>query len=88
MSNDKMQLFWDSVFQINLDKIDKYVKIQDASLVGIYLDIFVKSNQAHRISSIEKDQVKTGLGGTLGNKGAAAIKFKIDDSPVKIINIF
>lgn len=36
----------------------------------------------HRVSQIEVDTVKTGLGGTLGNKGATGIKLKIDETQV------
>lgn len=82
MSNEKMKSLWDSIFQQNLDKLDKYVKLCEANLVGILSIVYIKQSQTPRVSQIEFDTVKTGLGGTLGNKGAATIKFKIDDTSV------
>lgn len=82
MSNDKTIQLWDSIFAQNLDKVDRYVKLQQANLVGIFLVVYVKLALVPRIGSIDSDTVKTGLGGTLGNKGGALIRFKIDDTTV------
>jgi phosphatidylinositol-bisphosphatase len=49
-------------------------------MVGIYLCLYAKRSLIKRISQIETDTVKTGLGGTLGNKGAALLKMQIDDT--------
>ena len=40
----------------------------------------------NRVSGIEMDVVKTGLGGALGNNGATAVRRKIDDSQFVFIN--
>lgn len=53
--------------------------------LGLYLSIYVKKTIAHRINSLETDIVKTGFKGTVGNKGAVLIKFKVDDTEVKYI---
>jgi hypothetical protein len=34
----------------------------------------------HRIAAVETEAIKTGFSGVLGNKGAAIIRFKVDDS--------
>lgn len=53
--------------------------------MGIYLSVYIKSSQAYRISSIETDAVKTGMGGTLGNKGGTIVTFNLDDTNVYLL---
>ena len=55
-------------------------------LVGIFMVIFVRDPFVKRIKKLETDEVKTGLGGKLGNKGAVIIQFTVDDSNICLIN--
>ncbi|CAD8131415.1 unnamed protein product [Paramecium pentaurelia] len=80
MSNEKTIQLWDKLFQSNLSKIEPYTKIGESDLVGIYISIFVKTSQISRMTQIDTDVVKTGLGGTIGNKGGVSVQFKFDDS--------
>ncbi|CAD8174998.1 unnamed protein product [Paramecium octaurelia] len=80
MSNEKTLQLWDQLFQSNLSKIEPYTKIGESDLVGLYMAIYVKTSQISRVTQIDTDVVKTGLGGTLGNKGGVSVKFKFDDS--------
>lgn len=50
--------------------------------MGLYITLWVKSNHVSRIAEIDVDSTKTGLGGTLGNKGGVSIKFRFDNSIV------
>jgi hypothetical protein len=82
MSNDSMIQAWEQLILNHLSEFGQYVKIEQADLVGIFITVYVRKQQVHRISQIEIDTVKTGLGGTLGNKGATGIKFRLDESQV------
>lgn len=55
-------------------------------LVGIFMVIFVREPFVKRIKRLETDEVKTGLGGKLGNKGGVIIRFTVDDSNICLIN--
>jgi hypothetical protein len=46
-------------------------------MVGLMLIIFVSENWKHSIKSVQKDTVKTGVGGQFGNKGAVIIRVRI-----------
>lgn len=48
--------------------------------------IFVREPFVKRIKKLETDEVKTGLGGKLGNKGGVVIRFTVDDSNICLIN--
>ncbi|CAD8166728.1 unnamed protein product [Paramecium octaurelia] len=80
MSNEKTLQLWNQLIQSNLSKIDSYTKIGNCDLVGLYIAIFVKTNQISRITQIDIDAIKTGMGGTLGNKGGVSVKLNFDDS--------
>ena len=75
----------------NASKYAEYVRIEKECLVGnlidwklffvgIFILILAHPSVVHRISNVETDVVKTGFSGTLGNKGAALVRFKVDDS--------
>jgi hypothetical protein len=46
-------------------------------MVGLLLIIFVSDNWKHSIRSVQKDTVKTGMGGQFGNKGGVILRIKI-----------
>ena len=56
-------------------------------MVGILLIIFAKTSIVSRISDIDVDVVKTGLAGTVGNKGAALARFKVDETSIVFTNV-
>ena len=55
-------------------------------MVGIFLIIFVKDTISNRISEAFIESVATGIGGTLGNKGAVICRFNIDSTSLVITN--
>jgi phosphatidylinositol-bisphosphatase len=78
---------WRECILNNLKYHDKYVAVKEQCLQGILLLIFAKENMRERITKVETDSVKTGLGGNLGNKGATVIKLFIDDSSFVFMNV-
>lgn len=49
------------------------------SMVGIMTCMFVKRNKASSMSNVKCDLVKTGMGGTYGNKGGVIITFDMSN---------
>lgn len=49
-------------------------------MVGICLIIFINQSWKNTLRSVHKDTVKTGMGGTFGNKGGAVIRVNIFDT--------
>jgi Phosphatidylinositol 5-phosphate phosphatase len=78
---------WVEVILFNLKKFDKYIFVKHQNLVGILSIVLVKEHLARRLTRVEADVVKTGLAGTVGNKGGAVIKFYIDDTSFVFINV-
>lgn len=46
-------------------------------MVGLMLIIFVSDSWKHSIKTVQKDTIKTGMGGQFGNKGAVVMRLKI-----------
>lgn len=64
---------------------DSYVLITSVQLVGICLFLFVRVRLAGSLLNVATSSVKTGLGGTTGNKGAVAIRFQVRFSSAKLL---
>ncbi|CAH8535168.1 unnamed protein product [Dicrocoelium dendriticum] len=56
---------------------DPFVLINSVQLVGVCLFVFVRARLATFLKGISTTSVKTGLGGTAGNKGGVAIRFQL-----------
>ncbi|CAH8549682.1 unnamed protein product [Schistosoma mattheei] len=61
----------------DIDEQDSYLLITSVQLVGVCLFLFVRKRLAGSLRNIATSSVKTGLGGTAGNKGAVAIRFQL-----------
>ena len=61
-SHETQISIWTQVFIQNLKNIDNYVSIKKQGMVGIATFIFVKNSLKHRISKIQHDLIKTGIG--------------------------
>ena len=59
-----------------LNRDEKFVLLTYLQLVGVCLYVFVKPELAPHIKDVATDNVKTGMGGATGNKGAVAIRFR------------
>lgn len=55
-------------------------------MVGIFTAIFVEEAWKGAVKGVQKDIVKTGVGGHMGNKGAAIIRLRIFDSTICLTN--
>ena len=63
-----------------------YVLLHTASLVGLFTCIFVKSSLRSRINNVHAAELKRGMGGHYGNKGALILRMIVDDSSLCFIN--
>ncbi|RYP11773.1 hypothetical protein DL765_007615 [Monosporascus sp. GIB2] len=63
-----------------------YHLLHSATLVGLFTCIFVKSTIHGRIRNLSSSQVKRGMGGLHGNKGAIVVRFMVDDTSLCFIN--
>lgn len=70
-----------------MNLVDKYKLLKWRDLVGIFIVMFVKEPLVKRIKRLESEEVKTGLGGKLGNKGGVVIRFSVDDSNICLVNV-
>ncbi|EDV21305.1 uncharacterized protein TRIADDRAFT_60195 [Trichoplax adhaerens] len=61
-------------------------QVQVNSLWGIRIVILCRPEVAFRITDVKSAQVRTGAGGTLGNKGGVAVSFRLDDTNFCFIN--
>ncbi len=61
--------------------------MEKVNLVGLGLVVFVEESWTSAIRGVQKDIVKTGMGGAMGNKGAVVIRLKIHDSSVCLTNV-
>ena len=67
---------WASELSKILNRDEKFVLVTYYQLVGVCLYVFVKPELAPYIKDVAVDNVKTGMGGATGNKGAVAIRFR------------
>lgn len=63
-----------------------YTLVHTASMVGLFTCIFVKSTERSRIRNIHASEVKRGMGGHHGNKGAIIVRMVLDDSSICMVN--
>ncbi|KAL2255662.1 hypothetical protein VTK26DRAFT_2927 [Humicola hyalothermophila] len=63
-----------------------YQILHTAPLVGLFTCIFVKADLRERISNLSSAEVKRGMGGLHGNKGAIVVRFMVDDTSLCFIN--
>ena len=65
-------------------KNDPYQLMKELDLVGLYLLIFVKTSCIKNIKNFDYQIIKTGLKGTLGNKGSLLLRFNLYDTNIAI----
>ncbi|POS83951.1 hypothetical protein EPUL_004061 [Erysiphe pulchra] len=63
-----------------------YHLLHTTSLVGLFTCVFVRAPLIDRIKSLTSAQVKRGLGGLHGNKGAIIVRFVVDDTSMCFVN--
>ncbi|KAF5674208.1 inositol polyphosphate 5-phosphatase [Fusarium heterosporum] len=63
-----------------------YHLLHTAPMVGLFTCVFVKSHLRDRIRGLQGAEVKRGMGGLHGNKGCVAVRFRIDDTSICLVN--
>lgn len=71
-------------FQNPKTNTDKYQLMKEIDLVGLYILIFVRASCIKYIKNFDYQIIKTGLKGTLGNKGSLLLRFNLNDSSIAI----
>ena len=56
---------------------DKKIFVQTVEMVGIMQVAFISDSWKQAIKSVQKDAVRTGMGGQFGNKGAVSLRLRI-----------
>ena len=69
-----------------VDPEERYVWVVAKSMVGCFIGLFVKHKLIPRIKDLMTTKIKTGLGGSAGNKGSVVVRFKLDDTSVMFMN--
>ncbi|KAL1959910.1 hypothetical protein VTO42DRAFT_578 [Malbranchea cinnamomea] len=65
---------------------EPYVLLHTANLIGLFTCVFVKQELRQKIRNVGAAEVKRGMGGLHGNKGALILRFILDDSSICLIN--
>ena len=56
-------------------------------MVGCLIGLFVKRKILNdRFKDFKTDKIKTGMGGSTGNKGAVILRFQLDNSNIALVN--
>ncbi|KAH6685407.1 type I inositol-1,4,5-trisphosphate 5-phosphatase CVP2 [Plectosphaerella plurivora] len=63
-----------------------YHLLHTGTLVGLFTCIFVKASVRGRIKNLTAADVKRGMGGLHGNKGAIVVRFLLDDTSLCFVN--
>jgi len=75
---------WDKKVMESLQKIGKYKKLVAMNLVGINFYSYILEDKFDKVKNISKKIVKTGFGGTTGNKGSCVINFDYENTSFSI----
>ncbi|KHJ32529.1 putative endonuclease exonuclease phosphatase [Erysiphe necator] len=70
----------------HMPRDELYHLLHTTSLVGLFTCVFVRAPLIDRISSLTSAEVKRGLGGLHGNKGAIIVRFVVDDTSMCFVN--
>ena len=84
---DKLQIIlneWDNKIHDSLQKIGKYKKLVRMNLVGINFFAYVLESKFDKVKNFSKKIVKTGFGGTTGNKGSCVINFDYENTSISV----
>jgi hypothetical protein len=84
---DKLQQVlneWDKKVYESISKIGKYKKLVVMNLVGIDFFSYILEDKYDKVKNISKKIVKTGFGGTTGNKGSCVINFDYENTNISV----
>ena len=75
---------WDKKITESIQKVGKYKKLIEMNLVGISFYFYILEDKKDKVKNISQKFVKTGLGGTAGNKGSCCINFEYENTTISI----
>jgi len=75
---------WEVKIYDSISKIGNYKKLVEMNLVGINLYFYILEEKYEKVSNISRKIVKTGLGGTTGNKGSCCINFNYENTSFSV----
>ena len=79
-SNSTRVESWNNLITKNLKELGNFVMVKTVDLVGLFLVIFIKENLCGSLRNIESTIIRTGLMGTMGNKGSCMIRFNFNET--------
>lgn len=62
-----------------------YTVLACEQLVGVCCIVLAKPELVPRLSQLDIDEVKTGAGGTMGNKGSVSVRFVVDSTALAFV---
>ena len=65
---------------------EPYSLVHTSNMIGLFSCVFVKASLRSRIRAVDAAEIKRGMGGLHGNKGALVIRLILDDSSVCLVN--
>lgn len=76
---------WKKLVKSTVSGLDKYSLLKTMDLVGLYLIILVKDSIKENIKHLDFNITKTGMLGTVGNKGSLIAKFNYEDTSLAFV---
>ena len=64
----------------------QYTELSTSHLIGLFQCIFIRQEERSNVHALSTTNIKCGLGGHYGNKGALVTRFILDDSTLCFIN--
>ncbi|MCJ1310517.1 hypothetical protein MMC25_004181 [Agyrium rufum] len=74
------------VIEDNMPPDSPYDLLHTASMVGLFTCVFVKGTSRTQVQNLNAAEVKRGIGGLHGNKGALILRFLLDDTSLCFTN--
>ena len=65
---------------------EPYSLVHTSNMVGLFSCVFIKASLRSRIRAVDAAEIKRGMGGLHGNKGALIIRLIFDDSSICLVN--
>ena len=86
---------WEQLIRSTIESIyksrdpdEQFVWVIAKAMVGCFIGLLVKNRlfKTERLKDLYATKIKTGLGGSSGNKGAVIVRFKLDDTTIALVN--
>lgn len=84
-SNTEVIKNWKNQIKTSLESIGKYTLLKAVDLIGLFMLVFVKSTLRENIKSLDTGVIRTGMLGTMGNKGSLIVKFNYNDTSIGFV---